>query len=124
MLIVTILYGFLFAEDVVVSHMNINLDICFLTKVLKGHVILTVLVKSENTQHLVIRTSYEFIKQPYRCLSSSLIDSFQILDTRDLHVSRVTCGNDEKDLEYSVGKPIHTFGSKLTIWLPKLTSEK
>lgn len=54
-----------------------------------------------------------------------LISSFQVLDSRSLHIKRITLNQNETDeLLFTVDEPVHTFGSKLTIQLPKLTSEK
>ncbi|XKL66326.1 hypothetical protein PGB90_009746 [Kerria lacca] len=86
-------------EDVIVTHMDVQLDINFESKILSGYVILTVYVKSK------------FVKQ-------------LVLDSRDLHIEKVLNEVDQTELNFLIDEPIHTFGSKFTIELPKLTSEK
>ncbi|KAK7602520.1 hypothetical protein V9T40_008109 [Parthenolecanium corni] len=87
-------------DEIIVSHMDIHLDVDFVHKIFSGYVILTAYVKSKTAQQLV-------------------------LDSRSLHIKRITLNQNETDeLLFTVDEPVHTFGSKLTIQLPKLTSEK
>ena len=47
--------------------------------------------------------------------------NFQVLDSRDLKVSKMVC--EGKQLEYTVGEKHEAFGSKLIIQLPKTYSK-
>lgn len=48
----------------------------------------------------------------------------QILDCRNLHIKQVVNDADQADLDYAIDEPVHPFGSKLSIWLPKVGSKK